>query len=169
MRTILFCSLVWAGCFDYERLSSGLAADGATADADQGSEQDGGVQPDGATEVDLAGADLTQPADMAQPVDLTPPPADMSCTQYTHSNGLGATWTDCVPLGTYNATQAMKACTASYPAANCIYPSAGATCSGKGVAYNGNWTYFVYAGTYISKTIAAGGDCTVGGTLTGWN
>jgi hypothetical protein len=31
----------------------------------------------------------------------------------THSNGLGQTWTDCVPLNTYNQTQAIEACVAS--------------------------------------------------------
>lgn len=31
----------------------------------------------------------------------------------THDNGLQQTWKDCVPLGTYNQAQAMKACKAS--------------------------------------------------------
>jgi len=31
----------------------------------------------------------------------------------THSNGIGQTWQDCVPLGTYNLSQAMKACKAA--------------------------------------------------------
>jgi hypothetical protein len=31
----------------------------------------------------------------------------------THDNGLGQIWQDCVPLGTYNLSQAMKACAAS--------------------------------------------------------
>ena len=37
----------------------------------------------------------------------------VACTLVTHDNGLGQTWTDCAPLGTYNETQAMKACKAS--------------------------------------------------------
>src|SRR5271155_3117350 len=45
-----------------------------------------------------------------------------ACTPVTHSNGVGQTWTDCVPLGTYNETQAMKACAAVYDgdAGTCI-------------------------------------------------
>jgi hypothetical protein len=37
----------------------------------------------------------------------------VACTLVTHSNGIGQTWQDCVPLGTYNESQAMKACEAS--------------------------------------------------------
>jgi hypothetical protein len=40
------------------------------------------------------------------------PPSD-ACALVTHSNGLGQTWQDCVPLGTYNLNQAMKACSAA--------------------------------------------------------
>lgn len=36
-----------------------------------------------------------------------------TCTLVTHDNGVGQTWQDCVPLGTYNQAQAMKACVAS--------------------------------------------------------
>ena len=37
----------------------------------------------------------------------------VTCTLVTHDNGLGQTWQDCVPLGTYNESQATKACKAS--------------------------------------------------------
>lgn len=36
-----------------------------------------------------------------------------TCALVTHNNGLGQTWQDCVSLGTYNETQATKACKAS--------------------------------------------------------
>lgn len=36
-----------------------------------------------------------------------------ACALVTHDNGLGQAWKDCVPLGTYNVEQAMKACEAS--------------------------------------------------------
>lgn len=36
-----------------------------------------------------------------------------ACAPVTHDNGLGQTWQDCVPLGTYNLEQAMKACRAT--------------------------------------------------------
>lgn len=35
------------------------------------------------------------------------------CELVEHYNGLGETWEDCVPAGTFNAEQAMKACSAS--------------------------------------------------------
>ncbi len=38
--------------------------------------------------------------------------ADAGCALVTHDNGAGQTWQDCVPLGTYNQEQAMKACEA---------------------------------------------------------
>jgi len=37
----------------------------------------------------------------------------VACTLVTHSDGVGQTWQDCVPLYTYNEAQAMKACEAS--------------------------------------------------------
>ena len=37
----------------------------------------------------------------------------IECTPVTHSNGIGQTWQDCFPLGTYNQSQALKACKAS--------------------------------------------------------
>jgi hypothetical protein len=36
-----------------------------------------------------------------------------ACALVTHDNGLGQTWQDCVPLGTHDEAQAMKACKAS--------------------------------------------------------
>jgi hypothetical protein len=38
---------------------------------------------------------------------------------FTHHTGTGSTWTDCVPAGTYDLAQAMKACKTS-GAARCI-------------------------------------------------
>lgn len=35
-----------------------------------------------------------------------------ACVLTTHINGTGQMWQDCVPLATYNESQAMKACTA---------------------------------------------------------
>lgn len=89
--------------------------------------------------------------------------ADLACT-YTHSNGLGKTWTDCVPLGTHNEEQAMKACAASSASCN---PSAGG-CVGKGIFAFGTPTYtWVYSGAFAGKTIT--GDCTSPGTETDWD
>lgn len=37
----------------------------------------------------------------------------LPCELVTHDNGYGQTWQDCVPYGTWNLEQAMKACEAS--------------------------------------------------------
>lgn len=37
---------------------------------------------------------------------------DAGCAPVTHDNGLGQTWQDCVPSGTYDTSQAKKACEA---------------------------------------------------------
>jgi len=80
------------------------------------------------------------------------------CT-IVHDNGLGQTWQDCVPLGTYDQTQAMKACVAS-GAGLCIpkgnvctvaqyekvlgYDSSGATLIGQ-------WGFWGYIAGYVSS------------------
>jgi hypothetical protein len=38
---------------------------------------------------------------------------DDSGCNYLHHNGLGQTWTDCIPTGTHTAAQALKACIAA--------------------------------------------------------
>lgn len=48
-----------------------------------------------------------------------------SCTLVTHSNGIGQTWQDCVALGTFNESQAMKACVAYTGNAQQCYVSTG--------------------------------------------
>lgn len=165
MNKLALAALLWAGCFDTSSLSSkqkNVPGDMARAVLDGAISVDGAAAPaDGAT----------APADGAAFGDGAVAP-DMACTQYTHSNGLGQTWTDCVPLGTYNDTQAKKACIASFPSGPCIDPASGAECAGKGVAYTnspGGWTVFVYTGGLVGKVIQPGGDCTVPGTTTDWN
>jgi hypothetical protein len=109
-------------------------------------------------DVDQDGVDLGR-ADLART-----PAADMACAQqYTHLNGAGQTWTDCVPLGTYNSAQAMKACLAYAPDGSCAAPTDGEECVGEGIAYepaSGGWTVFVYAGGLTALVVKPGGDCT---------
>jgi hypothetical protein len=38
---------------------------------------------------------------------------DAGCALVAHDNGVGQTWQDCIPLGTYGSEQATKACKAS--------------------------------------------------------
>lgn len=168
MRRIALASLLCAGCFDYGALSSGAGDAALAAAPDLG---------DGAPDLSETGdgslVDGAVPAADGAAGDGLAGPSDMACApQYTHTNGLGQTWTDCTPLGTYNDTQALRACAASFdPAATCIHPASGADCSGKAIyAYvsAGSWAYFVYSGTYQGKTITSG-NCTVANTTTSWN
>lgn len=85
------------------------------------------------------------------------PVAD-ACALVTHDNGLGQTWQDCVPLDTYNAEQALKACEAS-GAVRCFDNglSSGA-CGAAGVVdgfdvdhkYVGRWTYTGIQAGFVS-------------------
>jgi hypothetical protein len=80
---------------------------------------------DADAEIDAsAGDDATDGApsdanDSAPPVDANDggPPPDAgdgsACKAIVHFNGLGQTYTDCAPLGTYNADEAAKACAAA--------------------------------------------------------
>lgn len=81
--------------------ATGGASTGGVAIATGGSDATGGTTSTGGAPMATGGA----------------PEVDAGCTLVTHDNGLGATWQDCVPLGTYNEEQAMKACKAS--AAKC--------------------------------------------------
>ena len=104
---------------------------------------------------------------------------DVCSTPITHDNGTGQTWQDCVPAGTYNEDQAMKACHASFAtmctveygcgATNlvvCGYTPNGEDCVG------GCWGYDGSVKGYVSS-VALGGcsSCpTPGGsrTTTSW-
>ena len=81
--------------------------------------------------------------------------ADAGCTPVPHDNGLGQTWQDCVPLGTYNQSQAVKACKASFadlcaPDADPQYSCQGV--GGVGVIVNGQvhqWVYVIRPGAGV--------------------
>ena len=68
------------------------------------------------TDSAVSGGDMSLPSDDDAGADSN------SCELYSHNAGGGHTWLDCEPLGTYNATEALKAC-----AAFCA--SVGCTCS----------------------------------------
>jgi len=77
------------------RLSTGgsMAAGGST--------ETGGAASTGGAVIETGGAPNTGGAPLVD-----------ACALVTHDNGIGQTWQDCVPLGTYNQEQAMKACEA---------------------------------------------------------
>lgn len=66
----------------------------------------------GSTDAGLDASDAAVDATGDSSVDGPSSDADAACTAYTHDNGMGQTWTDCEPLGTYDETQAAKACQA---------------------------------------------------------
>jgi hypothetical protein len=86
----------------------------------------------------------------------------VACTLVTHDNGLGQTWQDCIPRGTYNRAQATRACEAS-GASTCLNTFGCVTgeiivcgyASPNDVPY-GCWQYAGGAVGYAKRT---NGDC----------
>jgi hypothetical protein len=78
---------------------------------------------------------------------------DAGCTLVTHNNGLGQTWTDCAPLGTYNLEQAMKACAASFHGCYANGPDGQCQSTGSAVAEVGSQTYLW---VYVSQGATPG-------------
>jgi len=83
---------------------------------------------------------------------------DAGCTLITHDNGLGQTWQDCVPLGTYNEAQATKACKVS-GATTCTANPGNPTCNGanrivcgSGSSFVGCWGYAGFVAGYVSRS-----------------
>jgi hypothetical protein len=96
-------------------VETGDASSGGRALGTGGLREVGGTQGSGGAStggaINAAGG--TQNSGGAQDVDSG------GCALVAHSNGLGQSWQDCMPLGTYNEAQAMKACKA-YGATRCI-------------------------------------------------
>lgn len=97
---------------------------------------------------------------------------DAGCALVTHENGLGQTWQDCVPLGTYNEEQAMKACEAS-GAARCVDSKITSGCGGSSHVFGfddaskivGVWGYDGFQGGLVCWLISGPfvvGTCTGG-------
>lgn len=92
----------------------------------------------------------------------------VACTLVTHTNGIGQTWQDCVPINTYDLNQAMRACEKS-GAAHCT--NNGSICGGTYVVcgydeprqsiYGGCWGYYgVYIAGFVSSVaLNGGGSC----------
>ena len=88
-------------------IGAGGAAIGAGGEADSGTAGDAGSG--GVTGAGGAGDD----GGTLSAGGTTGTGGSVACTLITHDNGLGQTWRDCVPFGTWNESQAMKACVAS--------------------------------------------------------
>jgi hypothetical protein len=79
-------------------------------DADAETDADSGVD---ATDGAPADASDSEPPVDANEGGAPPDASDSGCKAVVHLNGLGQTYTDCTPLGTYNADEAAKACAAA--------------------------------------------------------
>ena len=66
-----------------------------------------------------SGEDARPEADAAQEVE--------ACSPVTHSDGLGQSWSDCAPLGTYDQAEAQAACEAN-GGSPCVLNACGAVC-----------------------------------------
>lgn len=67
-----------------------------------------------------------------------------ACAPIVHSNGVGQTWQDCAPLGTYDGSEAMAACAASGGScqpANCAGGALLAICAPSGSDCT-CWTFY---------------------------
>lgn len=85
---------------------SGASSGGANSGA-------GGSLGTGGSTTGAGGATPSPPDAGHEGTGGSPAAGSDACALVTHDNGLGQTWQDCVPLGTYNLEQAMKACVAS--------------------------------------------------------
>lgn len=87
-----------------------------------------------------------------------------ACALVTHDNGIGQAWQDCVPLGTYDEAQAMKACKAS-GAPNCrlsgcsadIHSMVCGTDASGSSYYGGCWGYASSSAGHVVDAASAGG------------
>jgi hypothetical protein len=83
-----------------------------------------------------------------------------ACTPLVHSNGIGQTYLDCAPLGTYNVTTATEACAAWAATWGGSASSCSANSCGLG-AYDGqehwaNWAYAAGGAGHVQLQIVDG-------------
>jgi hypothetical protein len=132
-------------------------------------ETDAGMVDTGAVEAD-SGTVSGDSGAAEGGADTGSPDVSDACMPVTHSDGLGQTWTDCVPLGTYNEAQAMKACEAWTVATDasvgsCVVNS----CSGEMFVENEvAGRIWSYAGPYTELVTQYGMGCPYGSGLP-WN
>ncbi len=76
-------------------------------------------------------------------------PVPEACTPLVHSNGLGGTYLDCAPLGTYDVTTATEACASWTGNATSCFVAGGECVSGEQSA--GHWGAWAYASGKIGQ------------------
>jgi hypothetical protein len=140
-------------------LPSDAAEDVGGSDAssnDAAGDVGGSDVPSNDAETSGDASDGGRPGDAAEggPV---PDGGNGGCQLYTHANGLGQTFTDCVPLDTYDTAQATKACAAA-DAGTCVANSmvcfGGATleCTPRGSDPCSCWSYSGSTAGHVATT-----------------
>jgi hypothetical protein len=92
-----------------------------------------------------------------------------ACSPVTHDNGFGSKWEDCVGRGTYNETQAMRACGAS-GAPECRATNCGVgdlVVCGYSAAQNYVYGCWGYAGEFVGRAKEGSDSCS--GFTASWN
>lgn len=93
----------------FDDTSDGASSDDADAETDGRPTEDVDAHDGGRVE-DAEDGGPPPDADGGGP---PPPDANDGCVPVVHSNGVGQTYTDCVPLDTYGPDEAARACAAS--------------------------------------------------------
>jgi len=92
-----------------------------------------------------------------------------ACAPVSHTDGLGQSWQDCVPLGTYSLSEAMAACVAGYGSALACSSHICGTGQPSDPAFHavcGSVVCWAYDGPYVGKvTLPASGGCPSSGSM----
>lgn len=108
MKRFLLCiAILLAACSPYSGPligSSDPTADGAPGNTAVSGGDTSMVIPGDGTDAGTTDAAANDSGDLA------PPDCGDGGTVYTHNNGAGQAWQDCVPLGTYDMAEAIAAC-----------------------------------------------------------
>jgi hypothetical protein len=116
--------------------------DSGRLEVDSGTAVDSGTSPE-----------IDSDSSVSVPDSSAPTEAEVdACTPVLHSNGLGQSWTDCVPLGTYNEAQAKKACWAAVgPASAMSLCNVTPSCNEAVFYAVGIWSYAGATAGYVSS------------------
>jgi hypothetical protein len=134
--------------------------DGGASEQDAGDGQDAAPEAEGGQVEAAPGKDSGGGVSEAGPVEAAPPVE--ACVPTTHTDGVGQTWQDCAPVGTYTQAEAEAACMAN-GGALCV----ASDCGGSGSLAvcdvdphgAGNCICWVYSGALVGDVNVMGG-CT---------
>ena len=184
--TLLLLPIGLAGC--PATLSDwSIASDESVTDAPDGQVDgpaDAGSVPDSAADglavdstpvmgdqvdADAGADDAPAPQDGAPAPDAASAPETGACTSVTHADGVGQSWQDCTPLGTYTAEQAIRACAAyTGDASKCEVAT---TCPDGTAVVDSGFTSYVweYEGPLVGRVFEGQAGCSPMGGTSVWN